>query len=140
MNVAVIKALGWAGADKDNIEELVEQSEDVIANSFGVEADFSGEIPSTPRHTHALLKLLKQLCCPPPQPPPPTAWFDKSVPAQSMSPVDKQGLKLFLIGVAKKNMIAKKMARYGVGLKIAMDTRVRLNGHPGGPVRRQELL
>lgn len=71
MNVAVIKALGWAGADKDNIEELVEQSEDVIANSFGVEADFSGEIPSTPRHTHALLKLLKQLCCPPPQPPPP---------------------------------------------------------------------
>ncbi|GMI14938.1 hypothetical protein TrLO_g10403 [Triparma laevis f. longispina] len=37
-----------------------------------------------------------------------------------MSPVDKQGLKLFLIGVAKKNRIAKKMARYGVGLKIAM--------------------
>ena len=89
MNVAVIKVLGWAGADRDTIEELVEQFEDVIANSFDVEADVS-------------------------------AWFEKCVPTQSMTEADKNGLKLFLIGVAKKNRTAKKMARYGVGVKIAL--------------------
>lgn len=36
LHVAVIKVLGWAGADKDNIEELAEQFDSVVANSADV--------------------------------------------------------------------------------------------------------
>ncbi|GMH68868.1 hypothetical protein TL16_g05029 [Triparma laevis f. inornata] len=46
-------------------------------------------------------------------------WFERSVPTNGMSEKEKERFKQFLIGVAKRNRTAKKMARFGVGLKIA---------------------
>ncbi|GMH79514.1 hypothetical protein TL16_g08173 [Triparma laevis f. inornata] len=89
LHVAVIKVLGWAGADKDNIEELAEQFDSVIENSSDVVESVS-------------------------------AWFDKSVPTQGMMEEQKEGLKLFLINVAKQNRLAKKMARIGIAWKLLL--------------------
>ncbi|GMH71529.1 hypothetical protein TrLO_g9083 [Triparma laevis f. longispina] len=89
LHVALIKVLGWAGADKDNIEELAEQFDSVVTNSFDLVEAVS-------------------------------AWFDKSVPTQGMTEEQKQGFKLFLISVARRNRLAKKMARIGVAWKLLL--------------------
>ncbi|GMH79516.1 hypothetical protein TL16_g08174 [Triparma laevis f. inornata] len=78
LHVAVLKVLGWAGADKDNIEELAEQFDSVVAN---------------------YVDLVEAI----------SAWFDKSVPTQGMTEEQKEGFKLFLISVARRNLLAKKM-------------------------------
>ncbi|GMH65857.1 hypothetical protein TL16_g11548 [Triparma laevis f. inornata] len=50
LNIAVIKVLGWAGADKANIEELAEQFDSVVANSsdvvVAVSAWFDKSVPT----------------------------------------------------------------------------------------------
>lgn len=50
LHVAVLKVLGWAGADKDNIEELAEQFDSVVANSVdlveAVSAWFDKNVPT----------------------------------------------------------------------------------------------
>ncbi|GMH71523.1 hypothetical protein TrLO_g9081 [Triparma laevis f. longispina] len=89
LHVAVLKVLGWAGADKDNIEELAEQFDSVVAN---------------------YVDLVEAI----------SAWFDKSVPTQGMTEEQKEGFKLFLISVARRNMLAKKMARIGVAWKLVL--------------------
>ncbi|GMI13830.1 hypothetical protein TrLO_g939 [Triparma laevis f. longispina] len=89
LHVAVIKVLGWAGGDKDNIEELAEQFDSVVANSEDVVEAVS-------------------------------AWFDKSVPTQEMTEEQKEGFKVFLINVARRNRTAKKMVRVSVAWKLVM--------------------
>ena len=87
---SLLKALGWEGWNKENITELVDLLDGVIANSGGDVDD-------------AVSK-----------------WYDASVPTQGMTEKAREGQRQFLIEIAKRSRTAKKMARIGVALKIAL--------------------
>lgn len=60
LHVAVIKLLGWAGADKSNIKELAEQFDSVVVNALdiveAVSAWFDKSVP-----THGMTEEEKDL-------------------------------------------------------------------------------
>ena len=87
---SLLKALGWEGWNKENVKELVDLFDGVIANSGGDVDD-------------AVSK-----------------WYDASVPTQGMTEKAREGQRQFLIEIAKRSRTAKKMARIGVALKIAL--------------------
>ena len=85
-----LKALGWERWNRGNITELVDLLDGVVANLGGDVDD-------------AVSK-----------------WYKASVPTQGMTEQAREGQRQFLIEIAKRSRTAKKMARIGVALKIAL--------------------
>ena len=87
---SALKALGWEGWNKENVTELVDLFDGVIANSGG---DVDNAV---------------------------SKWYKTSVPTQGMTEKAREGQRQFLIEIANRSRTAKKMARIGVALKILL--------------------
>ncbi|GMH60679.1 hypothetical protein TrST_g7552 [Triparma strigata] len=85
-----LKASGWEGWNRENVTELVDLLDGVVANSGG---DVDNAV---------------------------SKWYKTSVPTQGMTEKAMEGQRQFLIEIAKRSRTAKKMARIGVALKVAL--------------------